>query len=62
VELKSGATFVGEWAQALQRWRLAAREAAPEATLVYGGGDSYRREGLRVLAWHDAAQAMVPAP
>ena len=62
VELKSGATFVGEWAQSLQRWRLAAQEAAPEATLVYGGGDSYRREGLRVLAWHDAAQAMVPAP
>jgi hypothetical protein len=53
---------VGEWAQSLQRWRLAAQEAAPEATLVYGGGDSYRREGLRVLAWHDAAQAMVPAP
>ncbi|MFU8821737.1 MAG: ATP-binding protein [Gammaproteobacteria bacterium] len=57
VEIKSGATFVGEWLAALRRWQAFAGEAASEPWLVYGGRDSFVRDGHRVLGWTEAAMA-----
>jgi predicted AAA+ superfamily ATPase len=58
VEVKSGTTFAGDWIEALERWRRQAREAAPEACIVYGGDHGYLRQGVQVLAWHEAGRAV----
>jgi hypothetical protein len=56
VEVKSGATFVPEWAGAAKKWQgLAGDEAAPP-WLVYGGDESYTRQGIRVFSWRNLAE------
>lgn len=52
-ELKSGATYAGDWARALHQWRGFAGEDAGTMQVVYGGDASYEREGVRVLSWRD---------
>ena len=52
VELKSGATFVPEWAGAARRVAgYLGDQAAPEPLVVYGGRASYTHAGVRVLSW-----------
>lgn len=53
VEIKSGATFVDDWLDALRKWQGFAGDAALSPWVIYGGDDSYRREGARLLAWKD---------
>lgn len=57
VEIKSGATFVSDWRRALDKWQSFAGEAALPPWLVYGGDESYSREGLRVFSWQDLPEA-----
>ena len=52
VEIKSGETVAGDFFKGLTRWRALAGRSAP-ATLVYGGGESYVRNGVDVRAWRD---------
>lgn len=53
VEVKSGETAAGDFLDALRYWRrLVGDEAAP-AALVYGGDDSFEREGVAVRSWRD---------
>ena len=55
IEVKSGATFVPEWADAATRWaRLTGGEAATPWVL-YGGDQAYRRQGARLVPWRDLA-------
>lgn len=49
VEIKSGATLAGDWFKGLRRFADVAGGA--EMVLVYGGGDSFTREGVRVVGW-----------
>ena len=52
VEIKSGETVAGDFFKGLTRWRALAERSIP-ATLVYGGGESYVRNGVDVRAWRD---------
>ncbi|MEO7243506.1 MAG: hypothetical protein ABIW85_11410 [Variovorax sp.] len=60
VELKSGATFVPEWAQPARRAAgYLAAQTAPEPLVVYGGNDSFWHNGGRVVRWRDIEASRV---
>lgn len=52
MEMKSGETVAGGFFKGLTRWRALAGRSVP-VTLVYGGGESYVRNGVDVRAWRD---------
>jgi predicted AAA+ superfamily ATPase len=54
IEIKSGATFVADWLAAARKWTSFAGDSALPPWIVYGGEDSYVREGARVIGWRDA--------
>ena len=56
VEIKSGATFVSDWFDAVRKWQQFAGDAALLPWIIYGGSESYLREGARVLAWGGLAE------
>jgi predicted AAA+ superfamily ATPase len=53
IEIKSGATFVNDWLVGAQKFAQFAKDEALPATIVYGGDDSYVRQGVKVIAWRD---------
>jgi len=55
VEIKSGATFVGDWLDAVRKWTNFAGDAALPPWIIYGGIEGYQREGAKVLSWKDIA-------
>lgn len=60
LEVKAAHTVPGDALTALKRWQAAAPRlniVPGKATLVYGGNDAYDREGVRILPWHQAAEA-----
>jgi uncharacterized protein len=58
VEIKSGKTLVRDSYAGLEKWRTLAGEQCGEPILVYGGSDSYRHQGIRVLGWRDCGQVL----
>jgi len=53
LEVKSGQTVAADFFSGLRSWRdLSGKPDAP-AALVYGGGRSFRREGVTVYRWSD---------
>ena len=58
VEIKSGKTLVRDSYAGLEKWRTLARERCGEPVLVYGGSDSYRHQGIRVLGWRHCGQVL----
>lgn len=57
-EVKPGASVVPEWLQAARRWDGLARGEALPTRIVYGGDESYLREGCRLIGWREAATAL----
>ncbi len=55
VEIKSGATFASDWLRSVTKWRALAGELAAPSWIVWGGLQSYSREGCEVVAWRDLA-------
>jgi predicted AAA+ superfamily ATPase len=55
VEIKSGATFVPDWLKGIRRWQRLAGDQALKPWLIYGGADSYGRDGIEVLSWHQVS-------
>ena len=54
VEIKSGSTWTAAWTQGLQQWQAISKESlAP--FIVYGGDDSFERQGCKVLGWRQLA-------
>jgi predicted AAA+ superfamily ATPase len=53
IEIKSGATFVGEWLNAARKWTQFAGDEALPPWIVYGGDSSYTRERMRVVSWRE---------
>jgi predicted AAA+ superfamily ATPase len=51
VELKSGLTYAEDWVHALHKWQGFAGDAAGRASVVYGGDNSYERQGVEVRSW-----------
>jgi predicted AAA+ superfamily ATPase len=53
VEIKSGRTVQPEFFVGLKRWLSFARPDSLDPHLVYGGEDSYVREGIHVHSWRE---------
>jgi len=49
VEIKSGATLAGDWFRGLHRF--AALVGGVKPVLVYGGDETFEREGVSVVGW-----------
>lgn len=57
LEIKSGATFAGDWPAGLLKWRAFSGEAGPIPAIVFGGEGRYERQGCQVLGWRELATA-----
>ncbi|MCE1273548.1 MAG: DUF4143 domain-containing protein, partial [Chlorobiales bacterium] len=55
VEIKSGSTITSDYIRAGQRSARFASGEADAPWLIYGGNDSYERNGLNVIGWRDIA-------
>ncbi|NTV25452.1 MAG: ATP-binding protein [Chlorobiaceae bacterium] len=55
VEIKSGSTITSDYIRAGQRSARFASGEADAPKLIYGGNDSYERNGLNVIGWRDIA-------
>ncbi len=51
IEVKSGATLVGEWFNSLSWWLKQAQSEAGQSFLVYGGDQRIQRNGIEVIPW-----------
>ena len=56
IEIKSGATFSPDWASALRKLSALFGDEALPPGIIYGGKDSYEREGCRVAGWRALAE------
>jgi predicted AAA+ superfamily ATPase len=48
IELKSGSTFASDWLRGLSKWKQLSQEPQQASQLVYGGDESYERNGVEV--------------
>jgi predicted AAA+ superfamily ATPase len=55
IEIKSGSTYAPDWTDGLKKWQALAGAESLIPALVYGGAQSYEREGLDVWGWRDVA-------
>jgi predicted AAA+ superfamily ATPase len=53
IECKSGSTFASDWLASLNRWQSLTSSTSRAPWIVYGGSDSYQRQGAQVLSWRD---------
>ncbi|MBL0141372.1 MAG: ATP-binding protein [Betaproteobacteria bacterium] len=63
VEVKSGATLAGDWFRGLHRFAEAAGNIRP--VLIYGGDETFEREGVSVFGWRsmpDWLRRLAPGP
>lgn len=56
VEIKSGRTLTSEYMRAGKKAASFAKDQALIPCLIYGGEDSYERNGVRVLGWKQLAE------
>ncbi len=56
IEIKSGSTFASDWFSGLKKWNKFAGDESIKSTLVYGGKESYAREGVQVWGWQDVGK------
>lgn len=56
VEIKSGKTITHEAFTGLLKWCALAGNLAAEPVLIYGGSDSYRQSGVKVVGWKEAGE------
>ncbi|MDP2752017.1 MAG: ATP-binding protein [Rhodocyclaceae bacterium] len=52
IEIKSGQTINRDFFTGIERWMALAGEQAVAPTLIYGGTESYERQGIRVRGWN----------
>ena len=58
IEAKSGATFVSEWLQPLQRWTDLAGDSAGQAFVVFGGAEGGRPRGIDAVPWRGISRVL----
>lgn len=58
IEIKSGCTFVSEWANGLKTWQKQTQAEGQPAHLIYGSATSFTREGHDVWSWRDVDQVI----
>jgi predicted AAA+ superfamily ATPase len=59
LEIKSGSTFASDWTNGLKKWQKFAGDESIQPSLIYGGANSYEREGLHVWGWQDIAEISI---
>jgi predicted AAA+ superfamily ATPase len=52
-EIKSGATMQPEFLRSLHKWSAYTGERAGVPALIYGGDESYERQGVQVISWRN---------
>ena len=57
IELKSGSTFASDWLSGLSKWKQLSQEPQQASQLVYGGDESYERNGVDVWSWRECWKA-----
>ena len=57
IELKSGSTFASDWLSGLSKWKQLSQEPQQASQLVYGGDESYERNGVEVWSWRECCKA-----
>jgi predicted AAA+ superfamily ATPase len=57
IELKSGSTFASDWLSGLSKWTQLSQEKQHPPQLVYGGDESYERNGVQVWSWQECWKA-----
>jgi len=60
IEIKSGKTVARDFFSALEKWMSLAGEMAIDPTLIYGGEESYRHQGIYVRSWRDIKAGTTP--
>jgi uncharacterized protein len=58
IEIKSGKTVTRDSFVGLDKWQALAGNAAMEPTLIYGGDEEYRQNGVRVVGWEKCGQVV----
>ena len=48
-----GSTFASDWTNSLSKWQKFASNESLQPSLVYGGTESYAREGVHVWGWQE---------
>ena len=56
VEIKSGATFSGDWVAALRKLSALFGNASLPPGIIFGGEGQYEREGCQVVGWQALAE------
>ncbi len=56
LEAKSGKTVASDWFDGLKYWRAFPGNRAKQGVLLYGGNETYSREGITVTSWRKAGQ------
>lgn len=51
IEIKSGSTFASDWIKGFKVWKRNTQVNTLIPRIIYGGTDSYDREGHQVMAW-----------
>jgi len=53
IEIKSGSTFASDWIKGFKVWKRNTQVNTLIPRIIYGGTDSYDREGHEVMGWPD---------
>lgn len=53
IEIKSGQTVASDFLKEIGHWRSLIGNQTLPAGLIYGGNDSYKRQGVSILSWSD---------
>ena len=59
IEIKSGSTFASDWVSGLNKWLKFSDVDQHAPQLVYGGDESYERNGVKVWSWRESWKACV---
>lgn len=58
IEVKSGLTVARDFFAGLEKWLALAGGLAAGSVLIYGGEESYRHKGTRVVGWKDVSETL----
>jgi predicted AAA+ superfamily ATPase len=58
-EIKSGKTVQGKFLDTLKYWKNLSGNDTKDSFLIYGGKDSYKRDGFNVTGWQDIFETVI---
>ena len=58
IEIKSSRTLTHESFAGLEKWRVLAGEKSTMPALIFGGDESYKHKGIKVISWRECGQLL----